>query len=105
MAIFTALVRNKMGLDYRIVQDNTEPFSTIICETLQKSILVIASVGDINRGWYKWIHEGKLAQDAFPFLAHEQREFLISGITPVEWNEMFGAIADDEKDEDEDDSH
>ena len=33
---------------------------------------------------------GGFAQDVFPNLSVEEREFLISGITPNEWNEMFG---------------
>ena len=31
-----------------------------------------------------------LAQDAFPHLTAEEREFIISGIHPIEWNELFG---------------
>ena len=34
--------------------------------------------------------EGKLIQDAMPNLNAEQREFLMTGITPSEWNEAFG---------------
>lgn len=32
---------------------------------------------------------GKLIQDAFPFLNDGEREFLLTGITPEEWNTMF----------------
>ena len=32
---------------------------------------------------------GKLVQDAFPNMDKEDREFLLSGITPTEWNQMF----------------
>lgn len=32
----------------------------------------------------------ELAQHIFPDLSREEREFLISGITPKEWNKMFG---------------
>ena len=36
-------------------------------------------------------HQNKeLAQDVFPELSNEQREFIISGITPDEWNFIFG---------------
>ena len=31
----------------------------------------------------------KLVQDEFPLLTKEEREFLISGITPTEWREIF----------------
>lgn len=33
---------------------------------------------------------GALAQDAFPFCSAEDREFIISGITPEEWKATFG---------------
>lgn len=29
-----------------------------------------------------------LVQDAFPDLSDEQREFLLTGVTPDEWNQM-----------------
>ena len=31
---------------------------------------------------------GVLSQDAFPQLDADEREFLMTGITPAEWNEM-----------------
>lgn len=40
--------------------------------------------------WKEW-HSGKRIQDAFPSLAPEQREFLLSGITPEEWKKLFGS--------------
>ncbi len=32
---------------------------------------------------------GQFAQDAFPHLSADDREFIISGITPEEWAEAF----------------
>ena len=32
---------------------------------------------------------GSFVQDVFPDLTSDQREFLITGITPNEWNETF----------------
>lgn len=32
---------------------------------------------------------GALIQQAFPFLSAEEREFLMTGITPEEWDEIF----------------
>ncbi len=34
-------------------------------------------------------HSGTFAQDAFPDLNADEREFIMTGITPEEWNEMF----------------
>ena len=33
---------------------------------------------------------GEYAQNVFPTLSVEEREFLISGITPKEWSDLFG---------------
>jgi hypothetical protein len=44
-------------------------------------------------GVSKWHVPGKLIQDAFPSQSPDVREFLMTGITPEEWNDMF---ADDD---------
>lgn len=41
------------------------------------------------RQYNDWM-TGKMAQDAFPNLNADQREFIISGITPEEWKKAFG---------------
>jgi hypothetical protein len=33
---------------------------------------------------------GRLIQDAMPHLSADDREFIITGITPEEWDEIFG---------------
>ena len=35
-----------------------------------------------------------LAQDSCPHLSVDEREFIISGIHPVEWRELFGELED-----------
>ena len=35
-----------------------------------------------------WQH-GSLIQDAMPHLSDDEREFIMSGITPEEWDEVF----------------
>ena len=37
-----------------------------------------------------WIESGKLIQDVMPDLSADHGEFLMSGITPREWNDMCG---------------
>lgn len=36
-----------------------------------------------------WQYDGMLVQDAFPHLSADDREFIISGISDTEWDEMF----------------
>lgn len=51
------------------------------------------------------LSEGKLIQEAFPELNVDQREFLLTGATPEEWEEIFGEaeVEYDYPDDDEDD--
>jgi hypothetical protein len=37
-----------------------------------------------------WMHSDRHIQDVFPTLSAEQREFLMTGSTPGEWNAIFG---------------
>ena len=39
---------------------------------------------------FRWKQECLLVQDVFPHLSADEREFLMTGITPEEWNEAFG---------------
>ena len=61
----------------------TRQINTMELPILQEHLEIYDTVGDI------------LVQDAFPNLDKEQREFLISGITPDEWNETFGDFNDE----------
>ena len=50
-----------------------------------------------SEDYFKWVN-GELAQRAFPYLSVADREFLISGISPEGWNQLF----EDEKEEEDD---
>ncbi|MFA5750634.1 MAG: hypothetical protein WC895_05495 [Candidatus Shapirobacteria bacterium] len=49
---------------------------------------------DFN-GWKRW-KEGELIQKALPDLDGDQREFLISGYTPAEWERLFPTFEDED---------
>ena len=38
----------------------------------------------------RWQHGEGLIQDVFPELTRDQREFIMTGATQEEWDEMFG---------------
>ena len=65
---------------------------------LQAIMEINASAQEI----YAWMNTERykrpLVQDAFPDLTKEEREFLITGLTPERWREVFGSF--EEKDED-----
>ena len=56
----------------------TKKMNTMELPITQENLDTYETVGDI------------LIQDAFPNLSVEQREFILSGITPQEWNDTFG---------------
>ena len=60
----------------------TRQMNTMELPISQEHLDIYDTVGDI------------LVQDAFPNLDKEQREFLISGITPDEWNKHLGDFND-----------
>lgn len=46
-----------------------------------------------------WRRQGASApyiQDAFPHLTADEREFILTGVTPQEWEAAFGGLEDDE---------
>jgi hypothetical protein len=51
---------------------------------------------DITEKQYLDFQNDKLGliQNAFPHLSRDEREFIISGIHPDEWNEIFGLLND-----------
>jgi len=60
----------------------TKKINTMELPITQEHLDIYETVGDI------------LIQDAFPNLDAEQREFILTGVTPQEWNDTFGG--DDE---------
>ena len=38
---------------------------------------------------------GELVQDVFPHLNDSQREFLVNGVTPEEWQKAFNALEEE----------
>ena len=64
---------------------NLNAVVTTVCPFCGKAHDVL--VNEID--YLDW-QDGKLAQDAFPYLSADEREMLISGICPNCWNSMFG---------------
>lgn len=46
---------------------------------------------DITEGqFYEWFGSNVLIQRAFPHLSADDREFILNGITPEEYNTLYG---------------
>lgn len=57
--------------------------ATAVCEVTGSPYVVKVSYS----GYKRW-KSGALIQNALPELTDDQREFLMSGLTPAEWNKM-----------------
>lgn len=55
----------------------------------QRTMDVNITPEDFFQGMYLWCELGWLIQDAFPDLTADEREFIMNGITPDEWNILF----------------
>ena len=55
-----------------------------------KLITVTMKLEEFSAAFYQWQMKGKVIQEAFKTLNNGEREFLLTGITPSEWNEIFG---------------
>tara|TARA_R110000751_G_scaffold114570_1_gene213951 strand:+ start:518 stop:715 length:198 start_codon:yes stop_codon:yes gene_type:complete len=45
---------------------------------------------DVTEDQIKAWENGQLIQDAMPNLSDDEREFIMTGFTPSEWDEMYG---------------
>ena len=59
-----------------------------ICEVTGK----FYSVKVTPAAYHRWKYGGQLLQDAFPELSVPEREFILSGTTPAEWDKMFNNV-------------
>ncbi|MFN9957938.1 MAG: hypothetical protein ACK55I_32945, partial [bacterium] len=62
------------------------------CVVTQKPYTVFVNSQD----FIDWKERRKLAQNAFPYLSREDREFIISGVSPEGWEQIFAEDASDE---------
>lgn len=71
----------------KIVDDkNGNVLFSRVCSVTQREY----SVEITKKEFYDWKVNGGMIQDVLSRLDISQREFLISGFTPAEWDETFG---------------
>lgn len=78
--------QNRFGLLYSLAEINST--HTRISHK-EKSIVVKASLVQMELAWYQWADQGKMIQDAFSFLDADEREFLMTAMTPAEWDDLI----------------
>lgn len=52
----------------------------------------IYSVSIDTEQYHQWQFGRRYIQDVMPELDSDQREFILSGLTPKEWNDRFGDL-------------
>ena len=77
---------NPMGLTYNLFHEGIGKTKIVYNG---KSIIVECSLDEMSQRWFNWQMRGMFIQNAFDNLSNDEREFLITGITPAEWNEIF----------------
>jgi hypothetical protein len=71
--------------EFETVTDGTRITRTSISSGKRNAMVLPVTREQVER----WSSERSLVQNAFPNLNAEQREFLLSGMTPEEWNDTF----------------
>jgi len=66
--------------------------NTIILEVACPVCGKVSEISVEVNDYIDW-QNGKLTQNAFPYLSANEREMLISGVCGDCWNKMFGATA------------
>lgn len=63
--------------------------NTRIVRRNSKTLVVRHNIERCLQAYLDWL-EGKFIQDAFYFFTPDEREFILTGITPQEWARLFG---------------
>lgn len=76
---------NRIGIKFTLVELNAQ--NTEI-RTGAKFITVQHNIHKLSQSWYDWIQHGQMVQHAFDYLTMDEREFILSGLTIDEFNEL-----------------
>lgn len=80
---------NPSGLNYTISQDESDPNNKTMVSMQGKKLSINMPMQQFLMCWFDWQMKGHYIQDAFKDLSSSEREFLMTGITPEEWKELF----------------
>lgn len=67
----------------KVAVENYSPVSRTV-----NTLVLPMTLQQFMLGYMKW-DDGEYIQSAFPSLTAGQREFLMTGVTPDEWSELF----------------
>lgn len=84
---------NRLGMKY-LIREVSHKEVVIQLKGTEKAIVVKVPTQVVLAAWYKWQILDQYIQDAFAFLNEDEREFILSGLMPGEWEQIFGEIED-----------
>ena len=90
--------KNTVGRTYTLSATPDNKTSTEIA-TDGKKITVNMDIDEVSQCWFNWQMRGQFVQQAFSKFTASEREFLISGVTPEEWNRIFNDYNNQEDDD------
>ena len=84
-------MRMTRDIQCRPISNDTVQVSLVDCFGSHKAMFMDINAEEFNAGLKAWDHpDGPLLQVALPGLTMGEREFLMTGTTPEEWDELFG---------------
>ena len=75
------------GLEFTLTEINAN--QTLVLDERGNSATINMPIAEMSRKWYKWQMRSLPIQEVFRELSADQREFLLTGITPEQWNAIF----------------
>jgi hypothetical protein len=89
MANTTEFLReNRLGMKY-LIHEISHQETSIKLQGTEKAFIVKVPVQVILASWYKWQILDQRIQEAFTCLNDDEREFILSGLLPEDWNRIF----------------
>ena len=80
---------NPRGLRFYMEEIPNTTRTRIKAVDLDREVVVDHTIQRMSQGWYNWQVEGDYIQNAFDFLTASEREFLQTGLTEAEWDDLF----------------
>ncbi len=74
------------GIEFKLTEINR---TQTRIEFNGKSVVFDLPISDVSQRWYNWQMRGMFIQEAFDVVPKELREFLMTGLTPTEWDSIF----------------
>jgi len=79
---------NRLGMKY-LIREVGHREIVIQLKGTEKGILVKVPMQVVLASWYKWQVLDQRIQEAFTCMNDDEREFILSGLLPDEWNKIF----------------